>query len=81
MSMAGFFLARNKAEVEGMSTSGEKRISQTKDKAGKTKGVAVAFYDEERLRSAGNEGSLENFMYFFQRIQEIVSRIAKGDNK
>ena len=49
-------------------------FAQTKDKAGKTKGVAVAFYDEERLRSAGNEGSLENFMYFFQRIQEIVKR-------
>src|SRR5260370_23255901 len=49
-------------------------FAQTRDKAGKTKGVAVAFYDEERLRSAGNEGSLETFMFFFQRIQEIVKR-------
>jgi len=49
MAMAGFFLARNKAEVEGMSTSGEKRISQTKDKAGRDLAVTYRQIAELKL--------------------------------
>jgi hypothetical protein len=36
------------------------------------KGVAVAFFDVERLQSSGGRTALENFKFFFSRIHEIV---------
>jgi len=53
-------------------------FAQTRDKAGKTTGVAVAFYDEERLRNSDGEKSLENFMFFLNPIREIVKRDFPG---
>jgi hypothetical protein len=50
------------------------RFAQTRDKAGKTKGVAVAFFDEERLQSPAGEAALQNFLFFLKPIQEIVKR-------
>src|SRR3989442_15974471 len=49
-------------------------FAQTRDKAVKTKGVAVAFYDEERLRDPAGQETLENFMFFLKPIREIVKR-------
>jgi hypothetical protein len=43
-------------------------------KTGTAKAVAVAFFDEERLRSPAGKAAMENFEYFFQRIEEIVKR-------
>ena len=40
------------------------------DKARTTKGVAVAFFDEERI----DPNALENFEYFFNLIRPIVKR-------
>jgi len=38
------------------------------------KGIAVAFYDEERLRDPIGQEHLRNFTYFFKEIQEILKR-------
>jgi hypothetical protein len=36
------------------------------------KGVAVAFFDIERLQSGAGPTAFENFKFFFPRIEEIV---------
>jgi hypothetical protein len=36
--------------------------------------VAVAFFDEERLRDQTGQATLENFAFFLARIREIVKR-------
>jgi hypothetical protein len=36
--------------------------------------VAVAFFDEVRLRSSEGEATFEDFQYFFESIHEIIER-------
>ena len=48
--------------------------AQEQGKARKTKNVAVAFFDEERLRDHADQATMENFEFFLGRIQEIVKR-------
>jgi hypothetical protein len=48
----------------------QKRI--TKHVKQKTKSVAVAFYDEVRLRDRGAYQELKDFRYFFKDIQQIA---------
>jgi hypothetical protein len=43
-------------------------------KPARTKGVAVAFYDEPRLLGRGGRDELKNFQYYFKQIQEIAAR-------
>ena len=47
---------------------------QQRVKAGKARGVAVAFFDEERLKDQSGRASMEGFEFFIKRIQEIVKR-------
>jgi hypothetical protein len=47
-------------------------------KVRRPKGVAVAFFDEERLRDRFGRDAMENFQYFLPRIQEIVKRDFPG---
>ena len=49
-------------------------FAQEQGKARKTKGVAVAFFDEERLRDRAGQATMENFEFFLMRIREIVKR-------
>src|SRR5260370_27292327 len=49
-------------------------FAQTREKAGKSRGVAVAFFDEERLQGPAGEAALQNFLFFLKPIQEIVKR-------
>ena len=37
-----------------------------------TKGVAVAFFDVERLQGTDGQSALRNFQFFYARIEEIV---------
>jgi len=37
-----------------------------------SKGVAVAFFDIDRLQTNAGQTALENFKFFFPRIEEIV---------
>jgi len=43
-----------------------------------TKGVAVAFFDVERLQSGAGRAALDNFEFFFARIHEIVQQDFPG---
>jgi hypothetical protein len=43
-------------------------------KSGPPKGVAVAFFDGDRLRDAEGQAALKDFEYFFTMIHEIVER-------
>ena len=43
-----------------------------------TKGVAVAFFDEERLQSIGGKAALNSFEYFYELIEDIVKRDFPG---
>src|SRR6185503_15899028 len=53
----------------------QKASKPTRLKAPKApKAVAVAFYDEVRLRDRGGHGELQDFQYYFKDIQEIVMR-------
>jgi hypothetical protein len=38
------------------------------------KGVAVAFFDEARLRDRSGQATIESFQFFLPRIQEIIKR-------
>ena len=49
-------------------------FAQEQGKAKKTKSAAVAFFDEERLRDAAGQATMERFEFFLRRIQEIVQR-------
>jgi hypothetical protein len=50
-------------------------FAQQRSNAGKTKSVIVAFFDEERLRSAiDGQARWEGFEFFLSRIQEIAKR-------
>jgi len=49
-------------------------LAQKGSKIGGTKGIAVAFFDEERLRSPAGEATLRNFYSFYEPIREIVKR-------
>src|SRR5205823_10874054 len=40
----------------------------------RTRGIAVAFFDEERLRNPEGREALENFQFFLKLVQEIVKR-------
>src|SRR5262245_8284319 len=42
------------------------------------KGVAVAFFDIERLQSTAGRTAFENFQFFFARIEEIVKQDFPG---
>jgi hypothetical protein len=39
-----------------------------------TQGIAVAFFDEERLQNTNGKAALAQFKYFFDMIREIVKR-------
>jgi hypothetical protein len=52
-------------------------LAQKASRSSKTK-VAVAFFDEKRLRSTTGEATLANFKFFFPLIQEIVVRDFPG---
>jgi len=43
-----------------------------------TKGVAVAFFDEERLRTSSGQAALNSFGYFYDLIEDIVKRDFPG---
>ena len=49
-------------------------FAQAKSKIRKTKGVAVAFFDEERLQGPAGQATLETFDYFLNLNREIVER-------
>jgi len=49
-------------------------FAQKGGKAGRAKGLAVAFLDEERLRTQLGQEAMENFQFFLKPIQEIVKR-------
>ena len=40
--------------------------------------MAVAFFDEERLKTLGREAELDNFRYFLKPIEQIVKRDFPG---
>ena len=42
------------------------------------KGVAVAFFDEERLQTSGGQAALNSFEYFYALIEDIVKRDFQG---
>src|SRR2546426_2416601 len=42
------------------------------------KRVAVAFFDEERLRNPAGQASLQDFQFFLNQIKEIVKRDFPG---
>jgi hypothetical protein len=46
--------------------------------AAATKGVAVAFFDEERLRTGSGQAALSSFEYFYELIEDIVKRDFPG---
>src|SRR5262245_49630723 len=43
-----------------------------------TRGVAVAFFDEERLRTGAGQAALNSFEYFYELIEDIVKRDFPG---
>jgi hypothetical protein len=47
---------------------------QTRSKPRRIKGVAVAFFDQERLQSPAGQAALEEFKFFFNMIREIVKQ-------
>ena len=49
-------------------------FAQKPQKPSTSKAVAVAFFDEERLRHAEGRAALKDFEYFFTMIHEIVDR-------
>lgn len=50
-------------------------FAQQRGPAGRTKGLVVAFFDEQRLKTYdGGEATLENFAFFLKPIQEIAKR-------
>jgi hypothetical protein len=49
-------------------------FAQKGTKAGRAKNVAVAFFDEERLRHRAGQDALRDFEFFFQQIHGIVER-------
>jgi hypothetical protein len=42
--------------------------------SGTKRAIAVAFFDEERLRDPAGQLAFENFEYFYKKIEEIVKR-------
>src|SRR4051794_22377490 len=52
--------------------------AETAHRAPMRKGIAVAFYDEVRLRNTAGVAALEDFKYFFRLIQPIVDRDFPG---
>jgi hypothetical protein len=48
------------------------------NKTGKVNGVAVAFFDEERLQSPEGKAALDNLRFFLKPIEEIVKRDFPG---
>jgi hypothetical protein len=48
--------------------------AQQRGNARKTKGIAVAFFDEERLRTSEGRATLDNFAFFLKPIEEIARR-------
>lgn len=53
-------------------------FAQKRSGVAKTRGIAVAFVDKERLRTAYGQSRMENFEYFLKPIQEIVERDFPG---
>jgi len=50
-------------------------FAQQRGSAHRTKGLVVAFFDEQRLKTYdGGEATLENFAFFLKPIQEIAKR-------
>jgi hypothetical protein len=49
-------------------------FAQKRVTALKTRGLAVAFFDEVRLKDQGGQASMESFEFFLKQIQEIVKR-------
>lgn len=50
-------------------------FAQQRGAAHRTKGLVVAFFDEQRLKTYdGGEATLENFAFFLKPIQEIAKR-------
>ena len=49
-------------------------FSKEQSKTRRPKGVAVAFFDAERLRDPAGQATMENFAFFLGHIQEIVKR-------
>ena len=45
-----------------------------KEKVQRPKNVAVAFFDESRLRHPAGQEALRDFEFFFQQIHEVVER-------
>ncbi|PYS01320.1 MAG: hypothetical protein DMG16_13085 [Acidobacteria bacterium] len=53
-------------------------FAQSNSKIGTPKRVAVAFFDEERLRNPAGQASLQDFHFFLNQIREIVKRDFPG---
>ena len=49
-------------------------LAQKAPRSARTRAVAVAFFDEERLRHNAGQDALKDFEYFFFQIQDIVKR-------
>lgn len=49
-------------------------FAQTSGSISRPKRVAVAFFDEERLRNPAGQADLESFQFFLNPIKEIVKR-------
>lgn len=49
-------------------------FAQQRANAVRTKGLALAFFDEERLRSPDGQAVLENFAFFLKPIADIAHR-------
>jgi len=49
-------------------------FAQKGSKAVRTKGIAVAFFDEGRLQSSGDQAALKDFEYFLELNRKITKR-------
>ena len=56
----------------------ESAYAEKANAVAKTRGVAVAFFDQERLQGRAGGASLDNFAYFFSLIREVIERDFPG---
>jgi hypothetical protein len=58
-----------------IAVNGETGFAQKRSNAVRSRAVAVAFFDEERLQNrADGQAMLENFEFFLKTIQEVAKR-------
>jgi hypothetical protein len=57
--------------IVGISSTG---FAQKAAKAHAAKGVAVAFFDQDRLQTPAGQDAMRDFEYFFAQINQVVKR-------